>query len=486
LLVTTPSMLACVRIRGTQVVQATTAPRSFEHDAVAAVEAAGRLAGKKLGPVWILSTDLWCQPMSVPAEVGVRIPAPQLPRFLSFEAEPLSGLSPQEAQSAAVSLEHISEQSNYWYLQTPTSQFDAWEGRIAALGGKLQGVAHPAGLPGPVSNEHGRVTSWQRLEVWPEMAVCLHAEPNRAPRVHLIPTTVGSNEWRAQADRWFESQGRAIHREILALDRYSLPQPDAAAPIGPAFDAFDKPPAETNGWDAAVTLSLDDDAARGDWLAQWAAALGRYRERGATFPMLRPVAKPMDARTRRTVTLGLGALTLLACMGHSHWTETTNTSEAARLKQEIAQLQAPAKEMQQVKKSIQETQQQRDALASRNQSVARQLTASQRIIEAYRGRMAGLLESLATHGGGQIVVHAITQENDGLTITGRCLEQRQASQLAKAIAREMAPLGLHVTLPSITATYALPSGGPFEFVLEIGNGSATQMPAADIPEITRR
>ncbi len=451
LLFVTSGQVAAARVRGGRVVQMTSAPRAFDDDLPASIESAGRLVSGRLGKVWLITTEIWQQPLSVPAEVGLRVQAAQLPRFLSFEAEPLSGMGPQEVVPAAVALEADGANRNYWYMHLPAGQFDAVELRVAALGGKLLGALHPAMLPRAVSPNLPRGASWQRIEVWTDLVACLHGEPGRAPRVHLIPTSDGAQDWGTAAETWLAQQGGATHREHLVAESYltgGFPA-DAAVP-----DVF---------------VPLDDEHARSDWLVAWSRALGAYREKTAQFPVIRPRKRPLDAKTRRLLTVGLTAVAVLLCVGHRHLTEHLNSSELQTLREELVTLQAPAKEMARLTKEVREIETSRNQLSEQVDGLAARLEASRTVIDHFRGRMATLVDSLARHAGGEVVIHRIDHDGQGLLIVGRALEQRQASQLGERLASELAPLGLHVAVPKITATYSLPNGAPFNFEVRVLN-----------------
>ena len=78
--------------------------RPAADDLPSLVEAALRLSRTRPGNVWILSSELWTQVLSLPAESVSGLKQEEVTRALGFEAEPFSGINALEAAAAHVPL----------------------------------------------------------------------------------------------------------------------------------------------------------------------------------------------------------------------------------------------------------------------------------------------------------------------------------------------------------------------------------------------
>src|SRR5437763_1046921 len=121
--------------------------------------------------VWLLSTDLWTQTLTLPGLKMAGLNAEQQASALNFEAEGMSGQPAFDSVVGYTTQPAEGQETGYWLVQSPSSTLPQIEEAIERAGGRLAGVAHPAGLPMPLDGK--TVKSWQRVELWPDALVCL-------------------------------------------------------------------------------------------------------------------------------------------------------------------------------------------------------------------------------------------------------------------------------------------------------------------------
>jgi hypothetical protein len=282
------------------------------------------------------------------------------------------------------------------------------------------------------------------LEIWPEAVLAIDRAAGAAPHYQFL----ADNEIPAFVDAWRASSAAssqspalelltATHRTIEGVDRFAAP----------------------------IDLDRDDDLRR--FAQAWAAAI----ERSPEAPAIVPLRKPLPQRTRRMLAVGAAALTVLACIGHYRYTAWANGENAVQLKSEVAELSRPAEEAKRINASISKLQKQLADRESQRQTLARDLAAYERRVDECRKRIPQLLESLARSSGAETLVTGIENSGSELTISGRCLDAHQATVLAEALAAELTPLGMDVTLARRDrlegAAVVQANGGPFEFELVV-------------------
>lgn len=436
-----PDFIARANFRAAKLGEGQTAPRPGGGELADLVEAAVRLSPGKLGKTWIVTTDLWSQVMSIPAEVAMRVSKPQLARFLSFEAEPLSGVSPQDAAAAAAPIRIDSQESVYWFIELEQQIYRQIEEIVEARGGKLAGILHPAALPAPVQKPVGQ--AWQRLELWPDLAVCLHGVGRRAPRMKILPGSLATAGSDAEMARWFADQGPAAERELLIA---------GAGWFDPDGD-----------WQpSSAPLSLADRETFANWSQGWMRHLP-----APGVPAIRPQAKPLSAGTKKALIGAAFGLTCLGCFVHWNMATESNRQEKQKLTADIARDTAPTMAFGKVRADIAKLEKELKATEGEVELLEGQTATTERQIARQRERMARLLAAVAVHRSPQLVIHEIVENNGELKLGGRCLETRDANRLASALSTTLGPYGLSISLPAFKALYLRADGSPYEFELTI-------------------
>jgi hypothetical protein len=125
-------------------------PRSDLPDPVSAVEAALLQAPGVGRRVWVLSTDLWTQTLSMPGVKMAGLSPEQQAGALAFEAEGLSGQAAHDSVVGYVTRPAEGNEVGYWLVQAPAADLARIEAAVHRAGGRLAGLAHPAGLDRPL------------------------------------------------------------------------------------------------------------------------------------------------------------------------------------------------------------------------------------------------------------------------------------------------------------------------------------------------
>src|SRR5262249_13915667 len=112
------------------------------------VEAALALGGKPGRKVWVLTTDLWTQTLSMQARATAKLTGEDLSKALSFEVETLSGINAFESIIGQTSLPaRKNDELSYWVVQARTADREQIEQIVRMAGSRLAGLCHPGGLP---------------------------------------------------------------------------------------------------------------------------------------------------------------------------------------------------------------------------------------------------------------------------------------------------------------------------------------------------
>ena len=175
-----------------------------------------RLSKARPGQVWVLSTEIWTQTISLAAQTVSGLEPEQLARALGFEAEPLSNIRGVEARAACVPVSATGGEREFWTTILPESQLQQIEFVVERVGGRLAGVAHPGGLPWPLAAEVGAApATWRRVELWPGAIVCLAAAEGHGLRVHVVNSDPRPERWRRDLESWRDLPADGERREWL-------------------------------------------------------------------------------------------------------------------------------------------------------------------------------------------------------------------------------------------------------------------------------
>ncbi len=411
------------------------------------VEAALRLGPARPRQVLLLSTELWTQTLPLATGGTGGMSEEEIAQALAFEAEPFSGISAFDSLTVCRSLSRGSAEPSFWFTQLASSALESIEYAIQESGGKLIGIAHPAGLSVPLGVSES--ANWQRIELWPESVVCVRRVPRSPLQVHVINAGPQTETWQEDAWHWLSQFDPPELSELLQATRF-------AAPLGAELSA-----GET--WDLA------DEAVLEPWLVAWAQeATLRHPE----SPVLRPAPQPMPTSTRVVIAGLIAALMLALCLGHFSWTSAVTASAEER----VAELQQPAEELRELEGRTQSLQQELTRVRTQSEQMQASVDACRRAWEWNRQRIARLMGSLAQVDPDRLVIQAIETQREGIQIRGISRRADQPTQLAAQLARQLLPLGLQVHPPTKEAVFLRADGGPYLFELLIQDIHHTGLP----------
>lgn len=412
------------------------AAQAMEHAIDSALSSGGR-CGRN---VWVLCEDLWTQTLTLPAAAVAGLGEAQLRGALAFELESLSGVGAAESELAYVPGGSEAGGEAFWVTQASKGDVLGIQNAVAAAGGRLRSICHPAGLPRPwepAASGH----PWWRLEAWGDITLCLSGRPDGTVGRHFIRSSPGEPQWKRAVADWVTAACGAKAAELL----YRWPLPSDAL-----FDGL------TN---LSMLPKLEGEAME-RWLTLWAAAL-----ESATpgVPMIRPPARVLPKRTYAAVAAALAAVVLAACVAHGTWNKNrlaSATVEVERLqtmRQESSRL---AKRAEILEAQIKELTGGQDAAGTGDDKRRQQC------------RVGSLLAALGSQGCPDRVITRLRCEGQGgVTVEGLCLRPELADNLAVDLGRLVAAKGWDVRGAQKTARMAAEDGGPWEF-------QVTLLPAA--------
>lgn len=419
-------------------------PRPPSDDLPSLVEAALHLGPKRVGRVLVLSSDFWTQTLALGSAVAAGMSNVELVQALAFEAEPFSGISALDSRLCPVPTQDEGDQQRFWITQIPAALEEDIRYVVRQSGGRLLGVAHPAGLGLPLAQAHAAASAWRRVELWPESIVCLHSQPASAVAMHVNNSSPQAKTWAQEAESWLGGFVAPKSTEVL---------------IGTS--AF--PPSEVHSQAASVdgeVFDLAEDDVLRNWLAAWAAEVTGRTPR---VPLIRPVAKPIPDSTRLLIGCAIGAVALATCVGHHFWV----SSAKQQIAEQLAVLEEPAERLAEIEKQAKEVQEQLASLEGEATALQDDLTRCRQALGAQRHRVARLLASLTRNDPNDYVLQAIESDRDGLRVHGICTNPEHANRLAMALDRQLRPLGLRVHLPEKEAQYVATGQGAYRFELLI-------------------
>ena len=409
-------------------------------DLVSAVETALWLGPGKVKRVWVLSTDVWTQTLSLPQRAVAGLSVRQVARALAYEAEPVSGIAATDASTGYRELGREAGDQRYWLSKLPSYELNQIVDTVGRVGGRLMGVAHPAGL-GEAGG--GGDTGQARVELWPGQVVF----DDGAGLVELAPADPRTTAWTSVAPPGWATPDRVSRVIVLTCST------ELAMPVEPQPDTY---------------RQLGDEAVLAPWLTACAAALSTSN---TPAPVVRPEARPMTAQRRGMLTLALLAAALLLCIGHYAIFGTLLGDAQARVNELEADARRAAGDRSQATKANAQLKQ----LTGDTAYLRRQIDLRENTLAAHRGRWTHLLTLLSLQCDGDLIVNRIEQQGYDLKVSGLCLSPQMADALATTMQDKLSPWGWQVQPATKRALMRAEGGGPWAFELSI----------KDSPVITR-
>jgi Tfp pilus assembly protein PilN len=423
--------------------------RPAADDLPSLVEAALRLSRARPGNVWILSSELWTQVLSLPAESLAGLKPEEVSRALGFEAEPFSGINALEAAAAQVLLPEEGPQRAFWLTEISAIQLQQIDEIVQQSGGRLVGMSHPGGLPRPLCLPPAEQKTWQRVELWPGAILCIEGGTGRRSTVAVRNSDPRPGRWEADVEQW-----RTSRPTVLATESFH----------GASGVALDEMPVENR-------LSLEDAAGTEKFLTAWADALA---DGSLAVPRVTLPKPPMSASRRRAITIAAALAALAVCIT----AQLLLNAHLNRRIAETARLRKPAEQLAQLKSESEKLRKQRGELSDACKKLQDDLDHYQQVGRAQQKRLAKLLAVLARRAPEQMVIRKIDGNQDELTLHGLCLDLQSPDALAGGLAKDLAealgPLGWQVQMPSKHSQDMLAAGGPWEFEIRIQEPEAPQ------------
>lgn len=418
----------------------------------ALAETALQLGPPHTGAVFVVSSFVATQGLSVSTPKIGGLAEKDLDQALSFEAEALSGLNPFESTLSAVPLGESDGQRHFWITQMVSQELQQLDEVLSRHRITLAGVVHAGGLPRPLATRCPG-EPWQRVEVWNDTLFCLDISASAERRLQLIPTAPNRDPWEALADDWFNERGPTSHRETLVADPVWLRA------------------ARSDG------QSLDEEPVLRSFLAAWALELSQPQAR---VPIIRPAPRPMAESTRCSLAGGLLLATSLLCLMHWFW-----------LARQIRSLEERGREAQQPSRQWQALRTETGELEKQLSQMDTEVVRTRELLEDWthgvareQRRHARLLSSLMLHAPASLMITSVTEQAGHLRITGVSMTS-ESPGFGTGLASTMEPFFWNLEPPRRLALGWMDNGGPWqlEWTLrpQARRADESKRPASSVP-----
>jgi len=407
-----------------------------------------------LGPsgkrnVYILTTSLVTQVVSVTRSKVTGLDGQELAGALGFEAETISGINPFESALGSWLLGQDGDESKYWVSQMQANDLKELQVGLARHKGELRGLLHPGGVPRSLKAPEGSPGDepWQRLELWPEQVLCV-ASTNGTSKAHVICVPPVLAIWHQEAEDWFGSPTEGKPRQCLAPDPQLLE-------LG-----------------SGGRWSLSEDATLRVWLTAWAHEL---LSGVARVPVIVPIRPPMPDRRRWAIAAAVAVGVAAICGLHS----MVLKRREARLNAELAAMQLPINHLASLKSRSDQLQ----VEVAKRQSEERDLKELKGLWEdtlhKEHHRHASLMAALSGSTAPEMVITSISEQPGLMRLNALSLSPDLTS-FATNLSAHLNPLGWHLEPPLRRALGLRDDGGPWVLHYRVKPAS-TVPPSISIP-----
>ncbi|QGJ68957.1 Hypothetical protein PBC10988_6220 [Planctomycetales bacterium 10988] len=403
---------------------------------------------RKPQTVYVVSTEVWSQAITVESRAVRRIDKDQVPQILAFEAQSLSGLAPQQALTASLPLTSDLMESTFWVSQIDLAKFEQTAEAVQFSGGKFQGMLHPAGL-GVSLTALAAKSGWSRLELWEDLSLVVTGNGKKAPRYQVLT----------------ERPIEPINPEELVqfLQRSS---PSAALSLAEILweSPFGSPVADENEDGSVVhqlrLFNLQTEEALKFLLAGWSSALSSKKN---VVPTLRPLRRGASKESRRTLALGAVALAILFVAGYGRISGALNEAYLEELKQEATRLQQPIKQFETSQKNLTEVKTELANLQIDKGKLEQQIERYKSSVDVHQDRMVTLLQFLADQCPYDVVIRQVECDGDHIRIQGRSVSVESITTLGMDLEKKLAEYNLSLSIPRKAALSFTSGGSPYAF-----------------------
>ena len=392
--------------------------------------------------IYVLTTEVWTQAVTVESRSLRRIDKSQVPQMLAFEAESFSGIPASSARTAILPLDAGPLETTYWVAQIDSTRFAQAADAVAFNGGKLLGILHPAGLPSPITTAKG---DWTRLEQWDDANVVV------------------------------SGHGRSsIHRKFISEAEQEVDTPAAArvflsrsgVQCGPIVELLTQQ--SVNGiQEGGHVVDMSNESDLLSFLSAWSRELRKPK----TLPVVVPVRTRASAQTKRTLGLAATAAAVIGIAAHHRLTTTHDELRVKSLQTEITELQQPIdqftaqqKQLSELEKALADTQDKAERLQT-------QVVRYQGQLGIHRSRMARLLRTLGDSRPRDLMLSRVQSDGDQIRVVGRSVRPEAIIEFATAMAKQLESMNLTIRVPRREALLVTADGGPYEFEYVISDGA---------------
>lgn len=433
-------------------------------------DTAMHLGPRRVGrQVYVISSDVSVQQIELIESAATGVSSKALANALSFEAEPVSGVSAFDSAIGWRSLGSNAGYRGFVVTQSQLSALDSIEVSIKRAGGRLKAIMHPSAVPvrlaaaiNPVdggddasiekSADTEKTGSWSRIEHWAGISLGLHSNPDGTIKLNVFRSDPRSSRFQAEVEDWVGQTGAATHEELLAESTSLVPGGGGqAAALGGAY---------TSEVERTVMV-LDNQEACGQWMQAWADALTAGK--AAAVPSIKPPRRPMSAPSRWAIAASLAIIAGVGCYGY----HSVLTHRDGKLKAELDRVSGPAQRLAAIEASSGEVVTRLNSTRDEVAALRDDVEVCTEVFQTFRYRWARLLDLLAKHRPSRLMIQRIEGQGGEATIHGMCLESQLANEYALSLALDLEPYGWLVEPAAKEAMVILPDGGPWKFRLPL-------------------
>lgn len=395
--------------RGTTPTKVWRQPAPATDSLVALTEAAWVLGPRRRTKIWVMSSTLWTDAVTLPDGAGAGLSDTELTQALRFEAESLSGIPGAASQVAYRRLNGgqclVSQVSRQQLLELSD-----------LLGKHFAGLLNPAALPTAWPSESGG--AWARQEHWPELHLDISGQGRKLERVEIL---VGKTNMTGN------------------LEHPIVDFRESAAPEG-AVDGIHGDGVET-------------------FLGHWAECL---RQGLPGHAIIKPPPRPVSSHRKTGISLALAALVGLGCYGH--WTSVKAAEQ--RFRQSITAEQQPREDYEDAKRAVDKARRELAELESTRQGLRDERAWRLQALGHQHERTLDLLTSLAAISPDSVLLTEIRVYGEHATLSGLSSQADAPNNLSLALSDESKGTTWHVSPPRKSLHSDLPNGQCWRFTLE--------------------
>lgn len=396
-------------------------PRAPEDALAAQVRAAVGSDGRLSGRVWVLLDDVHLESIQLASRAVDGLDRSALAGMLGYEAQALSGMAPGTAALGWRCIGDEGAQRRFLVVQLLDTEFRELHAEVQALGGRLAGVLHPAGLARPLGpSERG----WSRVEAWPDLVATISGKAQGAS-VRVV---------RTDPARWAGS-GEAV-TEVLRAGR-------------------DSPP----GLGDVAGFDLQDGASLDPWLRAWRRELA---SKANDLPLIRAPRRAVPQLVWHALSaMVLAGVAWLCFTDHQRMQE--RTEQIAEERQHLAALDQRFRSTTGRVKSVE----------ARLGTLRGQLAAIEQVAKEQARNKAlptRQLELLARGCPADLCIDAIDLGLESTFVRGRARQSASVDLLVAWIDQNLRPHGFRTLVPTRSFATEGEDRGIYGFEIEVRSG----------------